>query len=387
MGITMTIKTRREQRRKRRAVRRITNSLNDLGLLKPPFMSTDLIDALHEIVCTDPECPPRRRTNLLAKLEELGAPTAPRFVVADAPIEVLATLVSEIERARCYSMPVVFDEVDREACSDDTPGPRGESGTTTPPSPAAPENASDEGRLGMGAEHDAEFPAPPRSITVERPVAGTTHEIPVPEPERSTTIPDDTFERAFDDLLEPARGPQFEFGRSSAGFPPDGPVDDGAEPDQDEVDAVLRAGVSDSSEVVGHPVLYETDRRGGKRYPLPARITVARSSHPDMPLLRAAEEARSIIDRLDIKPDGFGGRLELEKLTERGHVVRTKHGFHVHGNPVPIPLDGTVHLKVDTPGPAGSYDEWSVPYDARQMSRTWRFLKAPDVVTDTPIPF
>lgn len=144
-----------------------------------------------------------------------------------------------------------------------------------------------------------------------------------------------------------------------------GPEDDGAEPEPSEIDAVMNAAISDSTALLGYPVLYETDGRGGKRYTLPATITVLQKTHPDLPFFRAAQEAGRIIH-----PKYDTG--------EPGTVVESEvgHGYYVPDNPVPIPLDGTAHLKVLTPGPKGVYDEFSVPYDPTGATqRSWRFLE------------
>lgn len=147
--------------------------------------------------------------------------------------------------------------------------------------------------------------------------------------------------------------------------------DDGAVPTPDEVDAVMRAGICDS-DLVGTPVVYQTDERGGKSYHLPAVVTVVQRSHPDLPALRAIEEqvpgiAPGSTDKL------YQFMLHTEELESMGAHI-TPHGWTIGSNPVPIPLDGTVHLKVHTPGPQGSYDEFSVPYDPTGKPRTWRFL-------------
>lgn len=116
----------------------------------------------------------------------------------------------------------------------------------------------------------------------------------------------------------------------------------GAFPIAADVDAAMRSGMCDSTELVGEVVLYETDRRGGKSYFLPAIVTCVVRTHPDLPFLRAWEE--------NGEPGGEG-------------VQRRDDGIYVEENPVPIPRDGTLHLKVLTPGPQGTYDEFSVPYD------------------------
>lgn len=153
------------------------------------------------------------------------------------------------------------------------------------------------------------------------------------------------------------------------------PIDDGAVPPQDEVDAVVRAGICDSSAIVGHPVLYQTDERGGKRYVLPARVTVVRKSHPDLALTHAAANAGKVREPGDKDAITIEGK---EATVNAGYAIKSKDGYYVADNPVPIPLDGTAHLKVDTPGPKGTYDEWSVPYDPAGAPRTWRFLADPN---------
>lgn len=149
--------------------------------------------------------------------------------------------------------------------------------------------------------------------------------------------------------------------------------DDGAVPSPDEVATVLRAGVCDSVELVGTPVVYQSDGRGGKHYRLPAVVTVVQRSHPDLPSLRAAQEATGYDDIPKLVREGWSPGQVRVALQQHG-VKKLLDGWVVEPNPVPIPLDGTVHLKVHTPGPKGSYDEWSVPYDPSGKPRTWRYL-------------
>lgn len=123
-------------------------------------------------------------------------------------------------------------------------------------------------------------------------------------------------------------------------------------------------------DLVGLTVLYETDGRGGKRYVLPAVVTCVQESHPDLPFLRAAEEAAGPIgDRAD---KCFGLMEKWGEMAESG-VRPARRGWLVGSNPVPIPLERTAHLKVLTPGPQGTYDEFSVPYDHTGATpRSWR---------------
>jgi len=140
--------------------------------------------------------------------------------------------------------------------------------------------------------------------------------------------------------------------------------DDGGAPTQAEVNAILNAGMSDSSGLVGTTVLYQTDGRGDKDYVLPAIVTCVRATHPDVPLMNAAREARLV--------DTAAHRKQAE--VRHGYTTRTPNGWYVGDNPVPVPIDGTVHLKVLTPGPQGVYDEFSVSYDAQGSRRSWRHL-------------
>lgn len=145
------------------------------------------------------------------------------------------------------------------------------------------------------------------------------------------------------------------------------PEDDGAEPQAEEVAAVMNAGMCDSVDLVGTRVLYETDGRGGKRYALPAIVTCVQRSHVDLPYLRAAEESGEIAGR---------AHQHAHEIDERTAtvVVETKDGHIIPGNPLPIPLDGTVHLNVFTPNNARPmYVELSVPYDPTgNTPRSWR---------------
>lgn len=146
-----------------------------------------------------------------------------------------------------------------------------------------------------------------------------------------------------------------------------GPCDDGAVPDQAEIDAVMRAGMCDSVEVLGETVLYRSDGRGGKVYDVPAIVTMVQKSHVDLPLLRAAEEADKVL--LAIDADIVVGSEEQARAD--GYVLKASDGLFVGENPLPIPHDGTVHLRVFTPGEP--YRELSVPYDPTGTTpRSWR---------------
>lgn len=128
--------------------------------------------------------------------------------------------------------------------------------------------------------------------------------------------------------------------------------DDGAVPPQAEVDAILNAGMSDSPELVGEIVLYEADRRNGKKYAVPAIVTCVQKTHTEYLTMAAARAAG-------------------------GPWVTAEDGFYVGLNPLPIPHDGTVHLRVFTPG-TDAYRELSVPYDPTgQTPRSWRHRKQP----------
>lgn len=95
---------------------------------------------------------------------------------------------------------------------------------------------------------------------------------------------------------------------------------------------------------IGRIVHYQTDQRGGERYVLPAIITGTHGSHPQ------------------------GG----EAPGSEGWVA-----YDHPGNPVPVPntMDGFVHLRVFSPGPAGAYTELTVPFDDSDdpAPRTWRW--------------
>lgn len=149
-------------------------------------------------------------------------------------------------------------------------------------------------------------------------------------------------------------------------------TDDGTSLPQEEINAVFRAGMSDPLDLLGKTVLYETDGRGGKRYSLPAIVTCVQRSHPALPLLRGAEEA----ERVPVVDHNDGRAPVLAHGWPAGCALRNEDGYWIHGNPVPIPLDGTVHLKVFTPGPQGTYDEFSVPYASATLDvpRSWRHL-------------
>lgn len=158
-------------------------------------------------------------------------------------------------------------------------------------------------------------------------------------------------------------------------LPKPGPVDDGGVPEQSEVDAVMRTGMSDPIELVGKTVLYETDGRGGKRYSLPAIVTCVQRSHPDLIAWRALQEQGVGWDHTGMT---FHGRIinaaNVEQVAELG-VRQCGRGPIIGDNPVPIPLDGTVHLHVMTPGPKGYYTELSVPYApaTADVPRSWRY--------------
>lgn len=138
-------------------------------------------------------------------------------------------------------------------------------------------------------------------------------------------------------------------------------ADDGISvPAPEEVDAILRDGLCDSTALLGQPVLYETDRRGGKTYALPAVVTVIRSLHPDLGVLNGNTRAIQIAESYN------------------GNPIESDGGYWIPGNPVPIPHTGSLHLKVTTPGPKHHYDEWSVRYDPNGGPRTWRFLQPND---------
>lgn len=163
--------------------------------------------------------------------------------------------------------------------------------------------------------------------------------------------------------------------------------EDNATPNPVDIGAAMRAGVCDDTGLLGATVLYETDGRGGKRYALPAIITVVQRTHPDLPFLRAAEEQGYGCERTTQYNVGgtwfdtlHGERRNTsnnEELLGMG-VVSFNDGIKVNDNPVPIPHDGTLHLKVLTPGPKGTYDEFSVPYDPHGGPRTWRFRSLGD---------
>lgn len=149
------------------------------------------------------------------------------------------------------------------------------------------------------------------------------------------------------------------------------PEDDGAVPEPAEVEAVMRAGVCDSVDLVGELVLYETDGRGGKRYACPAIVTMVQRTHVDLPLLRGAQEAGySAVHRDNTWHDEVHGK----PMTFDQHmgVAAFNDGYRVGDNPLPIPHDGTVHLRVFSPGEP--YRELSVPYDPTgKTPRSWRY--------------
>lgn len=142
-------------------------------------------------------------------------------------------------------------------------------------------------------------------------------------------------------------------------------TDDGRIPTPHEVDAVLRSGVCDNTDLVGCVVLYETDGRDGKRYTLPGIINSVQRSHPDLPLLRAAQEGETI--------DNHQGSTGHMFSSSPGVVCVNDDGYWIGDNLVPIALDGTVHLHVLTPGPKLAYVEFSVPHDPTgSTQRSWR---------------
>lgn len=144
-------------------------------------------------------------------------------------------------------------------------------------------------------------------------------------------------------------------------------ADDGPVPPPEEVAAVMNAGVCDNPDLVGMLVLYETDRRGGKAYSLPAIVTCVQKSHVDLPNLRAQQEA---FDGPGVILKG-SGRPQFNYGSDM--PVQNEDGYWLERNPVPIPKDGTVHLTVFTPDEQMIYRELSVPYDAAgKQPRSWR---------------
>lgn len=138
--------------------------------------------------------------------------------------------------------------------------------------------------------------------------------------------------------------------------------------DMSEVRAAMRAGVCDDVTLVGKTVLYETDQRGGAGYCLPAIVTCVQRTHPDLRYVRAAEEA---FGRIPTEEDH--AYMHNAATGQGNRVLLHETGIRVGLNPVPVPLDGTVHLHVLTPGPQQHYTEFSVPYHASRIPRSWRF--------------
>jgi hypothetical protein len=160
-------------------------------------------------------------------------------------------------------------------------------------------------------------------------------------------------------------------------FPPtirerEAAADDGPVPPPAEVAAVMNAGMCDSIELLGETVLYRSDGRGGKVYDVPAVVTMVQKSHVDLPHLRAAEEANRVALAFDVEDSGD----DPEVARANGWVTSSSDGLLVGTNPLPIPLDGTVHLRVWSPGEP--YRELSVPYDPTGATpRSWRHRSHP----------
>lgn len=160
--------------------------------------------------------------------------------------------------------------------------------------------------------------------------------------------------------------------------------DDGVTaPDPDTVDAILRCGVSDRTQL-GRDVIYHTDARGSVgSYQLPAKVVTTVQSHANLPALRAMEE-RGLI-RQEQRNDGSIWWYTTVTAESEGWYAN-EGGLFVPSNPVPVPTPGTVHLVVFTPGVwqhqgMQTYTELSVPYSPDGGARTWRYP------SDDPIPF
>lgn len=126
-----------------------------------------------------------------------------------------------------------------------------------------------------------------------------------------------------------------------------------------------------SRPTVGQTVFYETDRRNGLVYYLPATVAVTRYSHPGdypdgshNPLPRPPEDFT--VHLAVVTPGGQGS----EPLDADGNVIPEKKG------------DPSARWKdaVSMRGGSGGYTELNVSYDPQGGPRTWRFAEEPGTV-------